>query len=171
MRKTASSIGLLAAILLPGGPATAQEFWDDYRLKVKVVGGPEIFYTHDELKELAPGREASSRGEKRQRRVPLTQLLTQDTGMTMERIERLILVGDTRSMLLEGEQLHYLGELQIKLGNLRPALAASDDEIPAALQPTFGKPRFKNIEAIYIYQVLDASRGGPGADELDDERR
>jgi len=171
MKKLATCMAVIAAIALFGvDDASGQEFWEDYRLRVKVSGGPELFYSHDELKALAPGREASSRGEKRQRRIPLTMLMTHETGLTMDDVTRVILVGDTRSMLLEGDQLQYLDQLQVKLGNLRPAVAAADDQIPDGLQPTFGKPRFKNIESIYIYQVLDASRGGPGADDMDERR-
>ena len=145
-----AACGAFLTVVVLAAPVAAQ--WEVRTVGVKVAGVMHT-YDYDDLKKLAKDEGLSSRGTKKRDSVPLLRLLTADTGVSAEEIGHLLFVGTDRSMLLEGDDLQYLDRLSLKLGTLRPAILTDRDETWFALQPTFGKPRFKNLEKIYVYRT------------------
>ena len=150
MSKIVRGIALASLAALLASAAVATMPWSEFELLVK-AGGVDYFYDYDDLKGFSTQDLSSLRGTKKGAGIPLTLLMTRDTGIAVEEIEHILVVSEERSMLLEGEHLQHLDKLWVKLGTLRPAIYPEDDATWQALQPTFGQPRFKDLERVYVY--------------------
>ena len=107
-------------------------------------------YTRDALKALATADYRSFRGDKTNRAVPLDVLLTKDTKLSLDKIARVVVIGEQKVLLLEGDNLKYLKDLVVKMGNNQLALAAMSPEVEERLRPLWGKPRVELLERIDV---------------------
>lgn len=145
--------GLVSAALALAtlqGTSAAQQ-WRDHQLLLK-VGDRSFPYTSDQLKAMATKEFMSWRGSKRNPAIPLDVFLTKDTKLTAERIIGVIIVGELKVMLIEGDRLKYLDQLVLKFGPNHLTLAPLNEETTNALRPLWGKPRIEDVVRIDIIE-------------------
>lgn len=107
-------------------------------------------YTAEQLRAMATVDFKTFRGTKRNPAVPLEGLLTRDTGLRLERVRAVVVIGETKVLVIEGERLKYLKDLVIKLGPNQLALAPETEEAAEALKPLWGKPRIEGVERVQV---------------------
>ena len=149
---------LIAAILgavMFHGEAVAQE-QQEFSLRLNIggskFGANSISYTTDQLTAIATATYASPRG-KEVAAIPLDVLVTHDTKLSMEQILQIVVVGEKRVLLLEGENLAHAAHLLVKVG-FNKATLVPDSEVGAswqAMKPLLGRPRLKHLENIFIF--------------------
>lgn len=140
----------LAAVLLLGGPAMPQSA-PDHHLLLK-VGDRSWEYHTKELMALASRSIVSHRGTKKNPAIPLEVLVTKDTGVPVERIIGVIVVGEDKVLFLEGDRLRYLGRLILKFGSNHLTLAPEDDETLQALRPYWGRGRIEDVVRVDVLE-------------------
>ena len=154
--RPAAVLVLVAASLLPLSVHAADKNGDKKKdffaveVKAKGVVYP---YNHKSLQSMATQDVPSLRGTKQRKSIPLSIVVTRDTGVSLDEIEQILLVGAERTLLLEAENLEYLDRLFLKVGTLRPSIYPDADETWRAMQPEFGAPRFKNLEKIFVFRT------------------
>jgi hypothetical protein len=107
-------------------------------------------YSLDQLKAMATVEYVNFRGTKRDPAVPLDVLVTRDTRLSPERIRMVVVIGETRVLVIEGERLTYLKDLVLKFGANTMSLAPRTPEAEQALRPLWGKPRIEGVERIDV---------------------
>ncbi|MFQ5415849.1 MAG: hypothetical protein ACE5FL_02250 [Myxococcota bacterium] len=116
------------------------------------VGDKQIAYESDQLLAMASAKHLSNRETKTNPAVPIDTLVMKDTGLTRDRILKIVFLGATKTMLLEGKDLDHLGGLLLKLGPNNVTLVPKDEKTYEALRSQFGRPRVKDVERIYVYE-------------------
>lgn len=144
--RTVTLAGL--AIIGPIG-VVAQESPQGSALLLK-VDKKAFPYSLDQLKAMATAEYVTFRGTKRNPAVPLDVLVTRDTRLPLERIRTVVVIGETKVLVIEGERLKYLKDLVLKFGPNNMALAPRTPEAEQALRPLWGKPRIEGVERIDV---------------------
>ena len=158
LSKKRIGVALIAAIMgvaMFHGEGVAQE-QQEFGLLLQIGGSNfgtnSISYTTDQLEVLATTTYVSPRG-KEAPAIPVDVLVTQDTQLSMEQITQIIIVGEKRILLLEGENLAHASHLLVKVG-FNKATLVPDSETGAswqAIKPILGRPRLKFLETIFVF--------------------
>jgi hypothetical protein len=144
--------GLAAVIIFAALMATHQGRAEEEHQLLLQVGDASWTYEHEQLKPLATKTHMSSRGTKKNPAIPLDVLLTKDTKLPVERIVGVAIIGEERSLFLEGGSLAHLKNLWLKFGTKELTLVPDTDETYKALRAVWGKPRLDGVERIFVYE-------------------
>ncbi len=144
--------GFAAVIIFAALMATHQgQAEEEHQLLVQ-IGDASWTYEHEQLKPLATKTHMSSRGTKKNPAIPLDALLTKDSKLPIERIVGVAIIGEDRSLFLEGSHLARLKNLWLKFGTIDLTLVPDSEETYNALKGIWGRPRLDGVERIYVYE-------------------
>jgi hypothetical protein len=146
-----AAVFIAAAILTGPLLTTPGRGEEEHHLQLQ-VGDASWTYEHDQLKPLATKTYMSSRGTKKNPAIPLDVLLTKDSKLPVEGIVGVAIIGEDRSLFLEGDHLAHLKHLWLKFGTLELTLVPENDQTYKALRAIWGKPRLDGVERIFVYE-------------------
>ena len=146
----ASVLFIVLAIGTPPAMSSAQQGREPHL--VVSVGSHWWTYNHDQLKAMATKDRSNTRGDKKNPVIPLDVLLTKDTRLSLDRVIRVVIVGQQHVLLLEGDDLKHVNHLMVMLGTKYTTLVPETDETYQALRPILGKPRLEDIERIDVVE-------------------
>ena len=75
-----------------------------------------------------------------------------DTKLPMNQIAGVVVVGEEKVLLIEGDGLADLKQLVLKLGDNHLTLAPASKEAERSLKSLGGKPRIVSVERISVFQ-------------------
>jgi hypothetical protein len=125
------------------------------------ISGNAWTYSHDQLLAMARASIPNRRGNRQNPAIPLDVILFKDTGLAIDQVQAVFLIG-AKVSVLRGGDLAYLSRLALKTGPDKQgrrhpwSLAPLDDEAFRAVAPHMGSHRRKEIYRINIVLKPDA---------------